>query len=236
MIAWKIIKRMDCKDFAKPDLQLQEFREIKNYYNQKLEEILDHTIPESRSGHGKSLATVKIHLQYNPLLSKVMGIRERFWDCVIVDGLINNNDRNSGNWGVLRKFNGEMILAPIFDNGASFSTKLSDGQIQRLLTDESKLASSAMNTITGYNLDGKVLHFKELLNMQEVDLNHAILRVVPLICSHWQDIENVIREIPNEYQGISIISEARKDFYLKGMEMRLKQQIIPVFEKLQSQE
>ena len=23
-----------CKDFAKPDLQLQEFREIKNYYNQ----------------------------------------------------------------------------------------------------------------------------------------------------------------------------------------------------------
>lgn len=225
-----------CKDFTKPDLQLQEFREVKNYYNQELEQILDHTITESKSGNSTSLAAVKIHLQYNPLLNKVMGTRERFWDCVVVDGLINNNDRNSGNWGILRKVNGDMILAPIFDNGASFSTKLSDAQIQRLLTDENRLTSSAMNTVTGYNADEKILHFKKLLNMQEVDLNDAILRVVPLIQSHWQDIENVIREIPNEFQGIPIISEARKEFYLKGIEIRLEHQMNPVFEKLQSQE
>lgn len=224
-----------CKDFTKPDLQLQEFREIKNYYNQELEEILDHTITESKSGNSTSLAAVKIHLQYNPLLNKVMGIRERFWDCVVVDGLINNNDRNSGNWGILRKVNGDMIMAPIFDNGASFSTKLSDDQIQRLLTDENRLISSATNTVIRYNIDGKILYFKKLLNMQNVDLNRAILWVVLKIQTHWQDIEHVIREIPNEYQGIPVISEARKEFYIKGMAIRMEQQMNPALEKLQSQ-
>jgi len=223
-----------CKDFTNPELQLQEFREVKNYYNQELEEILDHTITESKSGNSTSLEAVKIHLQYNPLLNKVAGIRERFWDCVVIDGFINNNDRNSGNWGILRKSNGEMTLAPIFDNGASFSTKLSDDQIQRLLRDENKLADSAMNTVTGYHIGGKILHFKTLLNLQETDLNNSIYRIVPLIRSHWQDIENVIQEIPNEYHGIPIISDERKTFYLKGMGLRMEHLLFPAYEKLQS--
>ena len=36
------------------------------------------------------------------------------------------------------------MLEPIYDNGASFSTKLSDEQISRLLQDEQKLISSAI--------------------------------------------------------------------------------------------
>lgn len=224
-----------CKDFTNHDEQLKEFREIKNHYNHDLEELLDHTITESSEAGSTSLAAVKIHLQYNPILNRIAGARERFWDCTVIDGLINNNDRNSGNWGLLRNREGSFILAPIYDNGASFSTKVSDSKITDLLEDESKLMSSATNTITGYNLDGIVLHFRKFLQLEDEDLSKAILRVIPQIQTHWQDIEHVIGEIPNEYQGIPIISEARKEFYLKGMEIRMEQQMIPALEQLQSQ-
>ena len=40
------------------------------------------------------------------------------------DIFINNNDRNNGNWGILRNKDGVDRLAPIFDNGGSFQTKI----------------------------------------------------------------------------------------------------------------
>jgi hypothetical protein len=47
-----------------------------------------------------------IHLSFNPVLQCIPDIVDRFWEQVIVDALINNNDRNNGNWGVLYE-NGE---------------------------------------------------------------------------------------------------------------------------------
>ena len=51
--------------------------------------------------------------------NNISGIKDRFWDCVIIDGFINNSDRNNGNWGILRSESGD-VLSPIYDNGASF--------------------------------------------------------------------------------------------------------------------
>lgn len=69
-----------------------------------------------------------VHLKYNPILKEIPDIQTRFWEQFIVDMLINNNDRNNGNWGVLYE-NGEYRLAPVFDNGASFSNKTPDCKI-----------------------------------------------------------------------------------------------------------
>ena len=115
------------------------------------------------------------------------------------------------------------MLAPIYDNGASFSTKLSDEQISHLLQDEQKLISSATNTIIGYELDGKILHFRKLLNLQDKSLKQSIERNVPLVKEKWQEIVNLISEIPNEYDGIKIISEERKEFYMKANYIKVKQ-------------
>ncbi|MDD6969353.1 MAG: hypothetical protein SPH83_01575 [Treponema sp.] len=38
-----------------------------------------------------------IHLKLNPEISKINGISERFWNQVVIDGLIRNNE----NWGIL---------------------------------------------------------------------------------------------------------------------------------------
>lgn len=222
-----------CKDFTNTNVKLQEFREIKNYYNKDLEALLEETISESNSVGSTSLHAVKAHLKYNKLLNNVEGMSKRFWDCVIIDGFINNNDRNSGNWGILRNFDGSISLAPIFDNGASFSTKISDNRIKSLLEDEEKLMNSALNTVTGYNIDGKVLQFRKLLKMEDEDINKAIKRVVPIIQEHMDQIANMIYAIPESENGIEIISKERKEFYVKGMEMRLQELLIPAWKHIQ---
>ena len=80
---------------------------------------LDLSISEIGSEHLVSLNEILIHLDYNPALNNISGIKDRFWDCVIIDGFINNSDRNNGNWGILRSESGD-VLSPIYDNGASF--------------------------------------------------------------------------------------------------------------------
>lgn len=222
-----------CKDFTSSSQQLLEFREIKNYYNRELEEILDHTISDSAGTNSTSLEAIKTHLEYNPLLKQVNGITERFWDCVIIDGLINNNDRNSGNWGILRQHNGKVNLAPIFDNEASFSTKLSEEQVHVRLTSEEKLMNSSINIISGYSLDKKSLKFEALITMTNPNIMNALDRVFPKIHSHWNEIRKVISEIPNMHDGLQIISEERKAFYIRGMEIRMEHILLPAYEQLQ---
>ena len=65
------------------------------------------------SEHFVLLNEVLIHLEYNPSINNIPGIKERFWDCVVIDGFINNNDRNNGNWGILRNKSGD-VLSPIY--------------------------------------------------------------------------------------------------------------------------
>lgn len=223
-----------CKDFTNVNVQLQEFREIKNYYNKELEAILEDTITNSNSIGSTSLHAVKAHLEYNILMNMVEGIGTRFWDCAIIDGFINNNDRNSGNWGVLSYSDGSFTLAPIFDNGASFSTKMSDDKINELLQNEERFISSAINTVTGYNINEKILHFSKLLQMDDEEIRSAIKRVVPQIQEHMKEIAEMIYEIPESENGIEIISEVRKNFYVKGMETRLQKLLLPALQQAQA--
>ncbi|WP_416324204.1 CtkA family protein [[Clostridium] innocuum] len=219
-----------CKDFTDSHVRLQEFREIKNYYNKELEAILEDTVTDSNSVGSTSLHAVKAHLNYNSLLYMIDGMSERFWDCVMIDGLINNNDRNSGNWGILRYSDGSLALAPVFDNGASFSTKISDEKINDMLKNEDRILSSAISTVTGYNINGKALQFGALLKLEDKDIHNAVKRVVPQIQRHMDAITAFIYAIPNADNGIEIISEIRKEFYIKGMELRLQKLLLPAYE------
>lgn len=221
-----------CKDFTSPGIQLQEFREIRNYYDTELETILEEMITADEAKDKLRLEVMKVHFAKNPLLKKVDGITERFWDCAVIDGFINNNDRNSGNWGILRNQKGELSLAPIFDNGAAFSTKISDDKIMDLLRDQDRFINHAKTLVTAYSLQGKTLSFLKLLQLEDDDLHKAIVRVVPLIQQSWPSIIAMIQNIPNQSHGISIISDIRKEFFIKGMEVRLNTLLLPAYNAL----
>lgn len=218
------------KDFNESGYVFQEFSEIKNYYNKRLEEILDETISET-DDHGLCLNAIKIHLEYNPMLNRIKGASDRFWDCVVIDGLINNNDRNSSNWGIMTNENGKSKLAPIYDNGGSFSNKMSETQIEKMLSDEERLLISSTSTTTGYVEDGKAISFFDMMQRSDPELMKSLHRVVPKILEKWPEIENMFASIPNKCNGISVISNQRKEFYIKGMKIRLNKIMVPSLER-----
>jgi hypothetical protein len=82
-----------CKDLCAEGETLIEFRQLKNTYNRQLQNELDTTLHSTGVARFVDLHEVMIHLKYNPELTNVDGLPDRFWDCVIVDGFINLNSR-----------------------------------------------------------------------------------------------------------------------------------------------
>lgn len=224
-----------CKDFETSDKRFFEYREIQNHFNEELRKELDASFSSSDPEiHGTNLETAMIHLKYNPLLLSTPKVEERFWQCVVIDFFINNNDRNSGNWGMLLdEVTETFTLAPIYDNGASFSNKLSDKQMKAILDDEERFIASSLNVSSGYNYKGKIIMFRELIDNFDIkELKDAIKMVVPLIEDKMNDIIAFINDIPNTYKGIEVMSDIRKEFYIKSMESRFNNILYPSYKSM----
>lgn len=130
--------------------------------------------------------------------------------------LINNNDRNNGNWGILREKGKTDILAPVFDNGSCFLSKISEDKITRLLQSE-ELTNIATNVLTAYGENGHLYsakkYFQAAINISE--FQEAVKKVVPLIRAKLPEIEKMINEIPTKYlttsgKEIAMMSDERK--------------------------
>ena len=219
-----------CKDFCKNEGALREIRTVKNAYNKHLSEKLNESFSSTSSSHMVDINELLIRFKYNPILKDIQGIEERFWDLFIVDILINNNDRNDGNWGLLYE-DGKYRLAPIFDNGAAFSNKLPDKKLEEFLSDDKKMENSTLNTTTIFGINGKSVHARDILKLNYQGLNDAIKRVVPKIQEKMDDIRQFILNIPTEYNNILVCSDVRKNFYIKSMELRLNNFLIPALKK-----
>lgn len=222
-----------CKDFCSYPGELREMRTLKNTYNETLEALLETEISSTGSAHSVELRETLLQLDYNPILASVAGLKERFWDCTLIDGLINNNDRNNGNWGLLYQ-NNAYRLAPVFDNGAAFSNKVPDDRLAGRLNDPQKMEASALNTILIYARDGKNYTFPKFITecLQYPDFRAAIRRTVPLIQKNMPKIRKFMAQIPESYRGISVCSSARRTVYLRDMELRLDKLLTPALEKV----
>lgn len=229
---------VSCKDFAVQDILL-EIRTIKNYANKELAELLEESFSETDSRHLVNLEELLLHLEHNPILKQVSGIQERFWEQAVVDIYINNNDRNNGNWGILRNFDGIDSLAPVFDNGGCLQTKISEDKIKAILSDQSEAIKNACNTQTAYGIDGHALSSKRFLELYKVHegLLKAIFKVVPLIKEKELQIQDLIYSIPEKCvfqngEEIIVCSKNRKDLYLLQMHSRLENLLEPYYDKI----
>ena len=222
-----------CRDFCETEGALREIRTIKNYANEYLSEILERDF----KGTGSSDTTIDLeetllHLEYNDILTGIDGIKERFWNSVVVDALINNNDRNNGNWGLLydEKERGYKI-APVYDNGNAFYTKTNDETLENYIN-EGTLAIRATGSGTIYSYDDHILSAKKMLKQDFDGLKDAIIRNVPNIERHFEDIKKFIQNIPNEYDGLEVCSDIRKDVYIKSLKIRFDELLLPVYHQL----
>ncbi len=217
-----------CKDFCKTEGSLREIRTLKNVYNKKLNEKLEESLSSTSDSHLINIEDILIHLEYNPILHMIPDIKKRFWEQVLVDVLINNNNRDNGNWGILYE-DGKYRIAPVFGNGAAFSNKLPDSKLTELLKDEGRFIQSVNMSKTVYAIGGKPLFAKDLCLIENGEFYKTVLYIVPIIEQRMQKIRDFINDIPEKEGNILICSNIRKKYYIKSIEYRFNQFILPMY-------
>ena len=220
-----------CKDFCDEKTRLLEMRTLKNIHIPEMNQKFQLDLHETNDDHLVDLNELFVHFELNPEISKIKGVSERFWDQVVIDGLIGNNDRNNGNWGIL-SCGDKRELAPIFDNGACFYPKKSTLAIEQLLKlPEADQARNNANIQEPFTLDGEHhLNYKFMLDLDETKipasqlklLKASIVKNTQLVESKLDDIVAFIKLIPNEYNGFEIITEPRREYYLKSFITRFE--------------
>lgn len=224
-----------CKDFTCNDkYELIDYESIKNNYSNELQaKLIDlrNTLPpyqtDGVSTHTIPIEEIILQFNENKIFKKCPEMKSMFWDMIVIDYVINNNDRNKNNWGLLKeKETNEFSIAPVYDNGASFVSKHTDDKLSRLLSDEKIFKNSVLNGMCYYTIDNKLVNFLNLFNelrnkgLSE-ELDNAIKRVIPKINSNWETIQDFINNMPGIEDGIEIISDVKKEFFIRSMKCRI---------------
>lgn len=224
-----------CQDFTKDGtLKLTDYESIKNNYSDELQIKLSElrsSLPEYKtkgiSSHTLPIEEIILQFKDNNIFVSNKESQKLFWEILVIDCLINNNDRNKNNWGLLyNPKDNTFVPAPIYDNGASFVSKHSDEKLQKLLSNESALENSALNGMCYYTVDNELVNFRNFFrklkeNKLDSELNKALEVVIPKIDEKWNDIVDFINTMPNCEGDIRIISDVQKEFFIKTMKIRL---------------
>lgn len=210
-----------CKDFIADDKNelLIPYTALRNDTNPIIMDRNDDSLMSP-----SNINEIEFQLEHNTILSRIPNAKDRFWDVALIDMLINNNDRNEDNWGVIKYKKEDLYkLAPIYDCGNCFYGKTSDEKIETIMSDVERLNSSAKNGITAYEDDNeKEIRNTEIIKYVKKYNSDSIERVVNIVKAKMNDIKELIYNIPNKYDDIEIISDIRKEYYIRTLELRLE--------------
>lgn len=223
-----------CKDFLDSNEIIVDYNMIKNEYDEGVERAIECLSSSSNIDSGYELDEVMLIMEQNPYFKSIPELKERFWDMFVIDAFINNNDRNEGNWGlILNKDTNKLRLSPVFDNGASFYNKYNDSKLISIYDDEFKFKQSVYDSsISVYKQNGKQINpLKYIESMKNENCNKAILRIVSKI--NMNKITNIFDDIPEKYNETIILSKIQKLYYLKTLEYRFDNILIPIYNRLQ---
>jgi hypothetical protein len=207
-----------CKDFRAKGDTLIEFHDLKNAIESS----------DGSSGSGTDLQSALETIATSKLLKSIEGVTERFWDMFIVDTLINNNDRNNGNWGVLQHANGSADIAPVYDNGNSLFGKRTPSLMQERLESENLMIEDAIKvnvsiyTITGQDGEPEHIHPFDFLRTTE---NPDCLSALKRISGRYDQnkINKIIDTIPETFNNITVCPAGMKEFYKELLSRKHKE-------------
>lgn len=222
-----------CKDFLSNNEIIIDYNMIKNEYDENVEREIEHLSSSGNLNSNHDLEEVLIIMEQNPYFKTIPELKIRFWDMFVIDAFISNNDRNEGNWGlILNKETNKLRISPVFDNGSSFYNKSSNNKLTSIYEDEFKFKQSVYeSSISIYRLNGKPINpLKYIESMREEECNKAILRIVPKI--NMDKIKDMFNNVPEEYNGIPVLSKIQKLYYLKSLEYKYNNVLIPIYKKL----
>jgi hypothetical protein len=207
-----------CEDFMltnpryhNGDWQLQEFSELENSI-----------INSSDRSRTPILESVEFVLNTHPRLEPVrQAAINRFWDTFVIDALIGNFDRHTGNWGYIVNIRtGNIDLAPVYDCGSSLYPKLADDRMPEIMASDEEVRQRIYNYPKATLLiNGKRVTYNDLLNdKSQKNCQLALKRIYPRI--DMQKISSIVSEIPQ-------LSPNRQDFLIFMLNKRFQALLTP---------
>ena len=222
-----------CKDFLDNYETIIDYNMMKNEYDENVEKAIEDLSSSSNIYSNHDLEEVLLIMEQNPYFKLIPQLKDRFWEMFIIDTLINNNDRNEGNWGlILNKETNKLRIAPVYDNGAAFYNKASDDKLISIYQDKVKFKQAVYDSsVSIYKINGKQINpLKFIESMGHEECNEALLRIIPKI--NIDKIINMFNEIPEEYNGLKVLSKIQKEYYIETLKYRYDKVLIPVYNKL----
>lgn len=226
-----------CRDFNKTSNQFYEFRGLLNALTSP-ESLSSAKFGAENENHYVELSEIfkRMEDNFTPAVQEQM--KERFWQMFVVDAFINNQDRNTGNWGYFMNLTGEFIeLAPVYDNGSSFFPKTPEDKIQL----DSFFTSVIYNSATPFYHEGKKVDAISIIrqcpnSFSDTDWNQRlekeIIQVVPLLLKNIKIFQNKISDIPLEFKEVHLFSQSQKVFYQKFLSKRLELILEPALKRI----
>lgn len=138
---------------------------------------------------------------------------ERFWQTLIVDSILCNFDRHTGNWGYLSDIN-NLYLAPIYDCGACLFSKFSDEKINDMFNDNSiKNCFYNIPSMSFTYKNNKISYFEFIRNFRNEELIKIGENILENI--NLNRIYQIINSCPE-------LTDIRRKFYCELITERVK--------------
>lgn len=206
-----------CKDFTYPDIELIEFRMLKN----SLSDEGDGFRERASDGRVTLLSDMLAAIASLGEVYDADVMLERFWDMFVIDAFIGNKDRNNGNWGLL-SHNGEILgLAPVYDNGNSFFNKRRPSMNESRAMDARLLEQDALGTVVSVYLkdDGHhVKPFDYISQGLDRDCNMALERFMNRV--DMDKVMALVDSVPGEALNFTVLDERTRSFTKKTLRER----------------
>ncbi len=135
-------------------------------------------------------------------------------------------DRHNGNWGFLINENLEKIdIAPIYDCASCLYPQLTDERISQIINIEEEMEARVFVFPTSaLKINGKKINYFEYINsLEDENCNKALIEIFEKI--NIDEINKIIEQTP-------FISDIRKEFYKKIINMRYEKILKNSYEKL----
>lgn len=204
-----------CKDFNVFGKQFVPFNDVG-----------ESTLDQDKETYQYDYEDIMQMLRDNSKLTNVDETISTFWEIYILDAFLGNFDRHGSNWGFIKE-NNRYMLAPVFDNGSSLFSNLTDEEeMKEIISSKEETEKRIYKFPTSQiRLNGRKSSYFDVINSLEFpECNKALISVYKRI--DMEKIENLVNKTP-------LISEVQKAFYIHMLRERYEKIIKVSYEKLE---
>lgn len=203
-----------CLDFNSNGVQFVPFNDIG-----------ESTLEEDKETYQYDYVDIMRMLHDNSKLANVTETVEAFWRMYVADALVGNFDRHGANWGFAKR-DGVYSMAPVFDNGSClFPNLVDDAAILEVMESENEMLKRVYDfPMSQIKLNGKKSSYHQVIASGAFPECNAALAFV---------MANIdMGEVGALVEGIDCISDVRREFYLRMLDLRYRLILRDSFEAL----